>query len=163
MSTGCTGVEMTNLPRGILNQNPGNIRPLSHGLTWQGQIGVDTSGSDGAYVQFDNPRNGIRAIARIMMNYESVHGIHTLLQVFQRWAPSSDSNDPANYAGFVAKVLGVQISDTVDLHDPATLTAICQRITLMECGFPPDGSANWYTDQIFSDGVGYALGTVVEP
>ncbi|MFI3272941.1 MAG: structural protein, partial [Pseudomonadota bacterium] len=57
------------MPRGIRNHNPGNIR---HGDDWQGLRDTQT---DKNFCQFVSPEFGIRALARVLMNYEKKHGL----------------------------------------------------------------------------------------
>src|SRR4051812_46965540 len=52
------------LPRGIRNNNPGNIRFLPAASAWRGQIG-----SDGSFGIYDTPANGVRAIAKQLQKY----------------------------------------------------------------------------------------------
>ena len=47
-----------------------------------------------AFVQFDDPVYGIRAIARIMKSYER-EGINTLAKAIDRWAPPNENNSQA--------------------------------------------------------------------
>jgi len=102
---------VNDIPRGIRNQNPGNIR---HGETiWQGQSQYQ---DDPAYVTFTDPIYGIRAIARILMTY-SKDGLNTVSQIIGRWAPSSE-NDTDAYVESVAKALGV------GANTPLSLTSV---------------------------------------
>ncbi len=49
-------------PRGIRNNNPGNIRI---GKTrWQGQKPVQ---SDGSFVEFETPAAGLRALMKVLL------------------------------------------------------------------------------------------------
>src|SRR5262249_54851790 len=46
-------------------------------------------------------------------------GINTVSGVVARWAPASDGNNTNNYAGFVARKLGVDPNAPIDLSNPA--------------------------------------------
>lgn len=76
-------------PRGVRNNNPGNIRA---GDKWQGLTGVDDAG----FCQFDTPEHGIRALAKVLMSYQYKHGLRTLRQMVTRWAPPVE-NDTESY------------------------------------------------------------------
>lgn len=78
------------MTRGESNANPGNIRQV-RGVTWVGQSVVQ---SDDAFVQFQSPLYGIRAIARILRSYER-RGINTLGEAIDRWAPPNENNSQA--------------------------------------------------------------------
>lgn len=86
------------LPRGIRNNNPGNIRLSS--TVWRGARAVQT---DGSFVQFDDMPHGIRALGIELRNYNKIHGLKTIDGVIGRWAPTIE-NDTNSYAAFVAKL-----------------------------------------------------------
>ena len=48
--------------RGIRNNNPGNIRVSKD--QWEGM-----TGDDGAFVIFDSPESGVRALAKNLQSY----------------------------------------------------------------------------------------------
>lgn len=87
-------------PRGVRNNNPGNIRKSSD--QWQGQV----TGFDVAFVAFDTPENGFRAMAKILLNYYRVYRLRTLRDIITRWAPPSE-NDTRNYVAYVAGQTGI--------------------------------------------------------
>ena len=76
-------------PRGIRNNNPGNIRGSS--TQWQGQTGVDDLG----FAIFDSPESGIRAMAMTLLTYQNQHGLDTISQIINRWAPPTENNTEA--------------------------------------------------------------------
>ena len=130
---------MTDLPRGIRNHNPGNIR---HGADWQGMAEQQT---DSAFVQFKSPEWGIRAMVRILRTYES-RGLQTVRQIIDRWAPPNE-NDTESYVQAVAKAVGVMPSELLtDAHLPALLKAIIAH----ENGQQP------YTDEQIQQGIDLA-------
>lgn len=103
-------------PRGIRNNNPGNIELGSD--RWQG---LSESQTDGRFAQFDAPEYGIRAMAKVLNSYQSKHGLNTPRQMINRWAPSSE-NDVGSYAASVAKNSGLDPDRPIDLsRDGAVL------------------------------------------
>ena len=56
-------------PRGIRNNNPGNIR---HGANWQG-LNPNGRNIDSAFCVFESPVFGIRALAKVLINYKKIH------------------------------------------------------------------------------------------
>lgn len=146
-------VQPPKLPRGIRNNNPGNLRP--GGPTWLGVAGSDMDQPDPPYLRFVDPEHGIRAIAMTLRSYEDRHGIHTLDQVFARWAPAGDRNDPERYAAQVAAALGKAAGESIDLHDVVVLTAIAKAIVHQECG--DNAGQPWYPDAQIKAGVALAF------
>lgn len=128
-------------PRGIANQNPGNIRKGA--AVWKGQAAIQ---SDPSFVQFVSPEYGIRAIAKIMKTYKA-HGIHTIEQVISRWAPASENNTPA-YIAAVCAECSVHENDDVDLDEIMPL--LVKAIIWHENGCCP------YTDKTIIDGIDLA-------
>lgn len=90
--------DLSKAPRGIRNNNPGNIR--ADGTKWKGLVG-----DDGSFCKFDKPENGIRAIARILATYKA-RGIKTVRQIIARWAPPNE-NDTEAYIRSVAAASGI--------------------------------------------------------
>lgn len=97
-------------PRGIRNNNPGNIR-LSETFKWRGQIGADKDG----FCIFIAPVWGIRAIARTWITYHEDHGCENLRDYIGRWAPPTE-NDTTAYIMHVAKSLDVDPNKALDIH-----------------------------------------------
>lgn len=109
-------------PRGIRNNNPGNIR---HGDSWQG-LALNQSDSD--FCVFTSPEYGIRAMARIIINYRKRHGISTIHGIISRWAPPSENNTEA-YIRAVSDACHVQPTDVIDVKEylPDIISAIIKH------------------------------------
>ena len=58
--------------RGIRNNNPGNI-DYNKNNQWRGQIGIETSAINPRFAKFDNARKRIRALAKLLLNYQRLH------------------------------------------------------------------------------------------
>ena len=121
-------------PRGIRNNNPGNI--VQSGIAWRGKLANPT---DPRFEQFDTPLNGIRALAKLLLSYQDRHSLRTPRGIINRWAPPVE-NDSLAYAKAFGDALGVGIDETVDLHRPNTLLAATTAIIRHENGQQP------YTD-----------------
>ena len=126
-----------NRPRGIRNNNPGNIEYHANN-DWLGQVG-----SDGRYSVFDKPENGIRALARLLINYGRFYGLETVGGIVSRWAPDFE-NDTASYVRAVADRLGVQ---PFDVLESGQLPDLVKAIIHHENGQQP------YSDAVISAGV----------
>lgn len=93
------------LPRGIRNGNPGNIRPNSR-YVWRGQVTVDPD----KYLVFDSPLHGIRAMAIIIVNYIDHYGLNTIKEVIDRWSGDGPMIK-TSYANYVASQLAMQTDE----------------------------------------------------
>lgn len=93
---------MNQRPRGIRNNNPGNIR---HGANWHG-LNPDGRKIDPAFCVFTTSVAGIRALAKVLINYKRIHGLNTVRQIISRYAPPNENQTTA-YIQSVAKQLGV--------------------------------------------------------
>ena len=98
----------TPVPRGIRNNNPGNIRKSA--IVYRGESG----GSDPDFKTFISPTYGIRAIAVILLAYQKEHGLATIRQMISRWAPASE-NDTDAYVSDVAAEAGIGPDESVTL------------------------------------------------
>ncbi|WP_250538815.1 MULTISPECIES: hypothetical protein [unclassified Caballeronia] len=92
-------------PRGIRNNNPGNIRYGDFARS-AGAIGADSGG----FAVFSDMRTGIEATAKLLRSY-TARGFNTIRKIVSRWAPANE-NDTQAYIAAVAKQLGVS-ADTV--------------------------------------------------
>lgn len=119
------------LPRGIRNNNPGNIR---HGDQWQG-MAKPAAQTDRDFVVFTSATWGIRAIARLLIAYKDKHGLRTVRQIISRWAPPSE-NDTGAYVQNVARLVGVPSDAPVDVYDYAVMRPIVESIIRHENGDP---------------------------
>ena len=129
-------------PRGIINNNPGNIR---HGANWQGlnQNGRDI---DSAFCVFESPVLGIRALAKVLINYKKIHGLNTVRQIVSRYAPPNE-NQTAAYIQSVAKQLEVYPDTKIDIEERGVLTVFIKAVIRIENGIQP------YSDETIQKGI----------
>jgi hypothetical protein len=145
---------MAQLPRGIRNNNPGNIRWSND--QWKGLIPKDQA-SDKSFCVFRSPEYGIRAMVRIIRNYTKYAGIpgvgnskiDTVREVISRWAPPNENNTEA-YIQSVANKLGVSANAPIDVFDNATMVVLLKAIIAHENGQQP------YTDAQLMAGINLA-------
>ncbi|EBG6403350.1 structural protein [Salmonella enterica] len=119
-------------PRGIRNNNPGNIR---WGDDWQGLV-AKSRRTDKAFCQFTTPEYGIRAMIIILRNYQRRHGLNTVTGIINRWAPSSENNTQA-YINSVAQATGVAPDKPIDTTDSRFMVKLLQAIIRHENGVQP--------------------------
>lgn len=140
------------LPRGIRNNNPGNIRLSSS--RWQGQKRFQF---DPAFVEFEDPVFGLRALMRLLLTYHIRHGLDTVESIINRYAPPAENATDA-YIHAVCRRLGVKRADKIDVMAVSVLTALARAITRHENGAPPRGtSPDWYADAVFEQAAALAL------
>lgn len=104
------GVYKMRLPRGIRNNNPGNIR--MSGSAWVGKVG-----NDGEFEIFDKMENGVRALTILVSNYYYRHGIKTIRGIINRYAPPTE-NATDSYVNHVAEKAGVNPDEPLPALEP---------------------------------------------
>ena len=143
------------LPRGIRNNNPGNIK--FDGMAWQG---LDQPRHDGTFCRFKSPAFGLRAMIRILITYQdkrrAVDGsaIDTVREIIERWAPPSDNNPTESYINKICKDLEVDEDEIIDIHDYQVARPLLQGIVEFENGRNPY-SENQYNKALALAGIDY--------
>ncbi len=142
------------LPRGIRNNNPGNIERNT--TSWKG-LKLDQS-SDSRFCVFMKPEYGIRAMMKIIITYQKKYGLMTVREIINRWAPPHE-NDTESYVNNVARKLDVKPDaglSLVDIHGHAIIDnmdlmiALVQSITVHENGYPRTGFPEyWYEKEVW--------------
>ena len=127
--------------RGIRNNNPGNIRVSKD--QWEGM-----TGDDGAFVIFDSPESGVRALGKNLLSYGR-QGYDSIEKIINRWAPTNE-NDTQAYIDSVVAATGIPATQSLDLSDPDTLSSLAQAISFHETG-------SRYDPEVYQQGVARAL------
>ena len=127
--------------RGIRNNNIGNIRVSKD--QWEG-----ATGDDGAFVTFDTPDSGVRALAKNLMSYGR-QGYDSIEKIINRWAPPSE-NDTQSYIDSVVAATGIPATQSIDLTNPDVLASLSEAI-----GYHETGSR--YDPEVYKTGVSRAL------
>lgn len=136
------------LPRGIRNNNPGNIED---GIAWDG---LDVAGdTDPRFARFLTPEMGIRAMVKIFITYERAYGLKSVAQIITRWAPPVE-NDTQTYIDNVCKWTGFTADEDVP-NTPKGMGALAYAMARMECGTP------YWTVAMYIRGAALALNVPV--
>lgn len=106
-------------PRGIRNNNPGNLR------SWG-----DTPREDG-FARFATPEAGLAAMIKNLQVQQSKHGLNTIAGIIGRWAPPNE-NDTAGYVGNVSKQTGFGAHQPLDLTDKKTVAPLISSMIRQE-------------------------------
>ncbi|MFC7777714.1 structural protein [Pantoea sp. GCM10028869] len=118
--------------RGVRNNNPGNIRWRDK---WMGLV-PEQQRTDTAFCQFVSPEYGIRAMMIILHHYQIKHGLNTIADIIQRWAPPEE-NDTQAYINSVVKVTGITAHKPINVTDSSTMSKLVQAIIVHENGYQP--------------------------
>ena len=120
-------------PRGIRNNNPGNIRI---GDNWQGLAKhhekTEFQREETEFCVFVAPRWGIRAMAMVLTTYQRKHGLNRVSNMIARWAPKNDGNDPDSYASFVARHMGIAPDRSFDFTEYRFALPMVQAMIRLE-------------------------------
>lgn len=110
------------MTRGLRNNNPGNMRPVSR-----------NQANDGAFTIYRTPEEGWGALGKQLKAYANA-GLDNVASIISKYAPSSENNTGAYIQSVTAnmsKRLGsdVRALTRLDLSDPRVLKALMQSIT----------------------------------
>lgn len=123
-------------PRGIRNNNPGNIKHNAAN-DWVGMTGQDKDN----FVIFSRPEFGIRAMGRIFDSYQR-RGLVNLKMMIDAWAPAEE-NDNDSYLAHVMQLTGWQWTH-MPLRAEGDYHALVKAIIKHENGRQP------YTDELIT-------------
>jgi hypothetical protein len=118
-------------PRGIRNNNPGNLRP---GSPWQGLANPSVDESN--YLIFTSPAWGIRALAKNLLTQQNTYGLRTVRGIISKYAPATENLTVA-YINAVSQDMGVTADQLLNLHNPGTLIDMVRAIIRHENGQQP--------------------------
>lgn len=118
------------IPRGIRNNNPGNIRESKGDKTqWRGERATD---DDKAFEEFETMEAGIRALMITLRSYIQKHKKDTIRKIINRWAPTCE-NDTGVYVNAVAKRTGIGADEKISF-DKMTMFKLVEAISFHENG-----------------------------
>lgn len=120
-----------NVPRGIRNNNPGNIRN-SERNDWAGEVSTSNK-KDNAFEEFEDMPHGARAMMKLLLKYQTGYGLKTIKDLIGRWAPRNENNT-SGYILRVSREMQMPDSAPLDLTDKGTMCALAAAITLVENG-----------------------------
>ncbi|HAU29793.1 MAG TPA: structural protein [Rhodospirillaceae bacterium] len=127
------------MPRGIRNNNPGNLRRSRD--VWKG---LSKEQADPEFCQFITAHDGLRALAIVLLNYQKRHKLGTVRKILTRFAPASENNLSA-YIDSVCTRLGKWPDDQIDLMgNRQWLADLMSAIVRHENGIQPYSETEYY-------------------
>lgn len=127
------------LPRGLRNNNPLNIRKNSD--VFQGEVNPSR---DKEFKQFKTVPYGYRAGFKVLSNYYRIYRLTTIRKMIGRWAPENENNTSA-YVSLVSKYADIGPDDLISF-DREQMIRIVAGMSRVENGREADMSeviAGW--------------------
>lgn len=124
-----TDVTTIRLPRGLANNNPGNLK--ISGNQWRGKIPIDRN-TDFVFEQFESVEWGIRAAIMTIGSYFESHGIDTIRGIVSRWAPRAE-NRTDKYIQYVTSCSGID-ADRKLVFEKIQISRILRCMFVLENG-----------------------------
>ena len=116
------------LPRGLRNCNPGNIRKNS--IVYAGEI---VPSQDEAFKQFSTMAYGYRATFVVLYTYQHRYGLDTIAKMISRFAPSNENHTEA-YIDSVADRSGVSANGRITATNGDVMIPIVAAMSFVENG-----------------------------
>ena len=126
-------MKKNNLPRGLRNNNPGNIR-INDDL-FQGEI---RPSKDKSFKQFTTMAYGYRSMFKILSNYFKNYKLDTIRKMITRWAPPEDNNHTEAYIKAVSDYAGIPADDPINVNDREQMIRIVAGMSKVENGVEAD-------------------------
>lgn len=121
------------IPRGIRNNNPLNIRI---GNVWLGEVSVPT---DPEFEQFMGMEYGLRAGFVLLRRYIRHYHKDTIRAIISTWAPSTENNTEA-YIQRVASSMNLDADTPLRYEDEKTMCQLVAAMCQVECGQKVDSA-----------------------
>ena len=119
---------MKTKPRGLRNNNPGNIRINSD--NFHGEV---KPSQDKAFKQFRTMAYGYRAVFRTLLTYHQKHGLKTIRAWITRWAPPIENNTES-YIRNVSNAAKLSPDAEIDFNNKELMCRIVAEISRVENG-----------------------------
>ena len=118
-------------PRGLRNNNPGNIR-LSK-TQYKGEV----PSTDKSFKQFSAMEYGYRAMFCLLRYYQMTYHDDTIRKIVNRYAPPVENNTNA-YVQHVCNLSGLQADERITAANERDMKAIVSAMSYHENGVPAD-------------------------
>lgn len=119
--------QSSNAPRGIRNNNPGN-------LNYAKQSGaIKESGPNGRFAVFNSMTEGVSALYKQIQLYFQ-RGTDTISEIVNKYAPASDNNNVMAYINSLVKATGKGAHESLASSDMSTIFNLLKGIISHENG-----------------------------
>lgn len=115
-------------PRGLRNNNPGNIRQNS--IRYSGEV---QPSKDAAFKQFQSMAYGYRAMFVVLHTYARKYGIDTIERMISRYAPANENHTQA-YIDAVSAESGVSATSHLTSTHADVMIPIVAAMSRVENG-----------------------------
>ena len=115
-------------PRGLRNNNPGNIRQSS--VRYTGEV---QPSKEGAFKQFQSMEYGYRAMFVLLHTYARKYGIDTIEKMISRYAPANENHTQA-YIDAVSEWSGVPATSHLTTTNAEVMIPIVAAMSRVENG-----------------------------
>lgn len=132
------------LPRGIRNNNPGNIKRSA--TPWRGKI-PQSNETDPIFEEFVDKPHGTRAMIKVLQTYQSRYGLNTIRKILGRYAPNSE-NPTSTYVSYVAKHAAMGVDIPFNTKSVTDMRPVIKAMAQFENG----RGKQWVTDSDFNRG-----------
>lgn len=122
-------MDKPNIPRGLRNNNPLNIKRSPQ--VFQGENKYNT---DPTFKKFINNVMGYRAAFCILRTYVQLRGCNTLTDIIERWCP--DNEVLGAYIAFVSEKSSISPDGKINLFDFQQMTNLVAAMSHFENGIP---------------------------
>lgn len=142
--------------------NPGNVR-WNRKVVREGETGkVKSKVSDGYFLTFDTPQNGLNAQAQVIgaiarstiperyQKGELPNSKFTISNLINVYAPPNDKNDTSGYIKFVADELGVDKDAELNIDDAKQMSSLLRAIVTRDS---KSEYAEWFRDSEYAEAV----------
>ena len=103
-------------PRGIRNNNPGNIK-YNSANNWLGKIpGPQNTDPGRTFEQFTDLKYGLRAMLILLKKYYINDNLKTIKGIINKWDPGSTSSG-SGYVPYISDRMDLDPTDLLDLSD----------------------------------------------
>lgn len=122
---------MNQLPRGLRNCNPLNIKI---GNDWKGE---SEQNNDGVFEQFTELKYGYRAAFIILKKYINKYKRNTIRKIILSWSPDGEFAT-LHYMNYVSRLSGIGQDVEIDFKNKAMMVAIVKTMAMFENGVNVD-------------------------
>lgn len=116
-----------NIPRGLRNNNPLNIRI---GNVWLGEV---QHPDDPQFEQFISMKYGLRAAFVLLRRYIKHYKRQTIPDIIAAWAPSTENNT-AKYVEVVVGLTDIPPTQILQYEDKETMCKLVAAMVIVENG-----------------------------